>query len=278
VSALKPELEIPREAWELLAENDFVNFPVPLLNPPEEINGMLFWSGHELMMVTDDLAAFESDADASRHMPYGEMFKVVANSDETLHAQIYSIFFEKESGEWRMMYRIMNCGRVLDTSAPKHDGGGLPSNWMLSLSGVENWLTLDAYLNYYCKFEKYNKNYVAANIREQLGYMCEGYRYEDVRVMAQPGGVVLLVPKLTKSWALVLDVVKNARLACLVMDDPSHLVEIFWRLHSKMFLNGRDRLEMDGMISEARHFLYAIKSAREQRSVEEVVTAAAFYL
>jgi hypothetical protein len=276
--ALKPELEIPREAWELLAGNDFVNFSVPLLNPPEEINGRLFWSGHELMTVTDSLAAFASDMEAARRMPYGEMFKVIENSDGTLFAQIYSIFFEKESGEWHMMYRIMNCGRVLDAPAPKLDDAGLPSNWMLSLSGVENWLTLDAYLNHYCKFENYNKSYVAANIREQLSFMGAGCGEENVRVMAQPGGVVVLAPNLTKGWALVVDVVKNARLARLVMDDPPHLVEIFWRLHSKMFLSGRDMLEMEGMISDARHFIYAINSAREQMSVEEEVTAAAFYL
>jgi hypothetical protein len=278
--ALKPELEIPRGVWELLAENDFVNFSVPLLNPPEEIDGELFWSGQRLMMLSDGLAAFESDLDAARHMPYGEMFQLIASGDETLSAQIYSIFFEKESGEWHMMYRMMNCGRALEASAQEcwDASCGLQSNWMLSLSGIENWLTLDAYLNYYCKFEKYDRSYVAANIRENLGNMGIGYREEDVRVMAQPGGRVVLVPNLTKCQALVVDIVQNVCLARFVMDDPPHLVEIFWKLHSKMFLNGRDRLVMDGMVSDARHFLCAIKSARVQRSVEEDVTAAAFYL
>jgi hypothetical protein len=278
ISALKPELEIPTEVWDVLEGNDFVNFSVPLLNPPEETGGALFWSGHRLMAVTEGLAAFESDEDAARFMPYGEMFKVIANQDETAFAQIYSIFFEKERGEWYMMYRLMNCGRVL-REAPRECGDELPSNWMLSLSGVENWLTLDAYLGYYCKFESYNRSYVAANIREQLTFM-EGtdYNEEDARVMAQPGGIVVLVSRLTKGWALVVDIVKNTRLARFVMDDPPHLVEAFWRLNSKMFLNYRDRLEMEGMVSDARHFIYAIKSAREQRMVEEDVTAAAFYV
>ncbi|MDR0649393.1 MAG: hypothetical protein LBF92_08685 [Synergistaceae bacterium] len=278
ISALKPELDIPTEVWDVLEGNDFVNFSVPLLNPPEEAGGVLFWSGHRLMMVTGGLAAFESDEDAARYMPYGEMFKVVANHDETLFAQIYSIFFEKERDEWCMMYRLMNCGRAF-SQTQRDDCSELPSNWMLSLSGVENWLTLDAYLNYYCKFESYDRSYVAGNIREQLCYM-EGPDYDerDVRVMTQPGGVVVLVSRLTKGWALAVDIVKNARLARFVMDDPPHLVETFWRLNAKMLLNGRDRLEMEGMISDARHFAYAIKSAREQMLVEEDVTAAAFYL
>jgi hypothetical protein len=278
ISALKPELEIPTEVWNVLEGNYFVNFSVPLLNLPEETGGGLFWSGHRLMVVTEGLAAFESDEDAARYMPYGEMFKVVANHGETVFAQIYSVFFEKENGEWFMMYRLMNCDRVL-RKASRHDGDELSSDWMLSLSGVENWLTLDAYLDYYCKFESYDRSYVAANIREQLCYMDGlGYNEDDVRVMAQPGGVVVLVSGLTKGWALVVDIVKTTRLARFVMDDPPHLAETFWRLHSKMFLSVRDRMEMEGMVADARHFLYAIKSAREQRMVEEAVTAAAFYI
>jgi hypothetical protein len=283
ISAMKPELEIPANVWELLEKNDFVNFAVPLLNPPEEIDGGLLWSGRDLSIVADGVAAFARDDDAARYMPYGEMFKVVANTDETLFAQIYSVFFEKKNGEWNMVYRLMNCDRALS-----HDTEGfhateelpdetLASNWMLALSGVENWLTLDAYLDYYCKFESYNRSYVAANIREQLSYMDTSYREEDVRVMTMPGGVVLLVSRLTKGWALVVDVVKNSRLARFIMDDPPHLIELFWRLQSKIFLNRRDRLEMEGMISDARHFLYAIKSARAQMLVDEEITAAAFY-
>jgi hypothetical protein len=281
ISALKPELEIPIEVWDILKDNDFVNFSVPLLNPPEETGSVLFWGGRELLLVTENTAAFASDAEAAKYMPYGEMFKVIASPDGTKSAQIYSIFFEKERDEWFMMYRLMNCDRALAGAEAVSAGlgGELPSNWMLALSGVENWLTLDAYLNYYCKFESYNRGYIAANIREQLLYM-EGpdYREDDARVMVQPGGIVVLVSKLAKGWALVVDIIKNARLARFIMDDPPHLIEMFWRLHSKIFLNARDRLEMEGMTADAGHFLHAIKAAKEQRSIEQYVTAAAFYL
>lgn len=281
ISALKPELEIPIEVWEILRDNDFVNFSVPLLNPPEERNGALFWGGRELLMVAEDTAAFASDAEAAMYMPYGEMFKVTASPDETISSQIYSIFFEKERGEWFMMYRLMNCDRAFaGAEAMSADSSGeLPSNWMLALSGVENWLTLDAYLNYYCKFESYNRGYIAAVIREQLIYMeGPGYSEDDARVMVQPGGVIVLVSKLVKGWALVVDIIKNTRLARFIMDDPPHLVEMFWRLHSKIFLNARDRIEMDGMTADACHFLRALNAARDQRSIEQCVTAAAFYL
>jgi hypothetical protein len=285
ISGLKPELEIPQEIWDSLEFHNFVNFPVPLLNPPTEIEGRLEWSGLELMMISSDLAAFARDEDAERYIPYDEMFRVVPNIDSTRFAQIYSVFFERTGGEWRMIYRLMNCDRALDVpeaASGSHGSLGedepLRSNWMLSLSGVENWLTLDAYLNYYCKYESYNKSYVASNIREQLEFM-EGSHVSqhDARVMPLPNGVVVLVSKLTRGLALVVDVVKNTRLARFVMDDPPHLVELFWRLNSKMFLSASDRMAMGGMICDARHYLYAIKSAREQRVVPEEITAAAFY-
>jgi hypothetical protein len=286
ISGLKPELEISQEIWDSLESHDFVNFPVPLLNPPTETESGLEWSGRELMMISADLAAFGRDEDAERYMPYDEMFRVVSNTDCTRFAQIYSIFFERTGGEWRMIYRLMNCDRALGAPGKVSSGQRcgldedepLQSNWMLSLSGVENWLTLDAYLNYYCKYESYNKSYVASNIREQLKFM-EGSRasQDDARVMPLPSGVILLVSKLTKGLALVVDVVKNTRLARFVMDDPQHLVELFWRLHSKMFLSASDRMAMECMVCDARHYIYAIKSAREQRLVPEEITAAAFY-
>ncbi|MDR3254579.1 MAG: hypothetical protein LBT31_03295 [Synergistaceae bacterium] len=288
-SELKPELEIPEEVWNSLEVCDFVNFPVPLLNPPYETERGLEWSGHELMVLSENVAAFERDEDAAFYMPYGKMFKIMADTGEERFAQIYSVFFERQDGKWRMMYRLMNCDRVLrceqvfpessvsnDFEAPSQDA--LSSNWMLCLSGIENWLTLNAYLDYYCKFESYNRSYVAANVNKQLEYM-EGRDAHgcEARVMPLPGGVVVLVSRLTKGIALVVDIVKNKRMACFVMDDPSHLVELFWQLHSKMFLSSRDMMAMEGMICDARHYLYAIKSAREQKLMPEELTAAAFY-
>ncbi|MDR3332744.1 MAG: hypothetical protein LBT08_08945 [Synergistaceae bacterium] len=281
---LKPELEIPEKVWSAFGERDFVNFPVPLLNPPVESEDGLFWSGQKLMKLSRDVAAFEHDEDASLLMPYGHMFEVLPNEDETLFAQIYAIFFERAEDEWRMVYRVMNCDRILKecdrefASLPDAGEEPLSSNWMLSLTGVENWMTLDAYLNYYCGYESYDKYHVAVNLSEQLYYMGgEDCRVEDVRIMAMPGGVIVLISKLAKGWALMVDIVKNNRLARFVMDDPSHLVESFWRLHSKMLLSASDRMEMDGMLCDARHFSLAIKSAREQKLIEEEVTAAAFY-
>jgi hypothetical protein len=284
---LKPNLEIPNEVWDFLEDRDFVNFPVPLLNPPAETENGLVWSGHELVMLSDTLAAFEKDDDASCYMPYGEMFKIVANEDETRFAQIYAIFFEKMDGEWEMLYRLMNCDRVFSESgqavpvpldSSESSDNPLSSNWMLSLSGIDNWLTLDAYLNFYCRARSYNIPDVTANIYKQLDYM-EGAIWDkrDIRVMTMPGDIIVLVSKLTKGWALMIDVVNNSRLARFVMDDPPHLIESFWRIHSKIFLSSSDILEMNGMLSDARHFSYALKSAREQKLIDEEITAAAFY-
>ncbi|MDR1944315.1 MAG: hypothetical protein LBQ19_05785, partial [Synergistaceae bacterium] len=219
--SLKPELEIPDEVWKLLLERDFVNFAVPLLNPPAEKNGVLTWSGRELMTVSPSLAAFYADEEAELFMPYGEMFKVLANESKTVFAQIYAVFFEKLDGEWRMIYRMMNCSRAVGSRTRddlKSDSDILSSNWMLSLSGTENWLTLDAYLDFYCKFESYDKHLVAANIYGQLDYM-EGpkARLDETRIMPMPGGTVVLVSSLRKGWALVVDVVKNSRTARFVM-------------------------------------------------------------
>jgi hypothetical protein len=287
LSGLKPELEIPEEAWRALERDDFVNFPAPLLNPPVERDGVLIWSGCELLKLSPTLAAFANDSDAAARMPYGEMFKIVSDVDATRFAQIYAIFFQKTGGEWRMMYRLMNCDRLCNSAARSSCPRGgtyetpeetFSSNWMLSLSGVENWLTLDAYLNYYCRYESYNRDYMAENISLQLDYM-EGGRQDlsEARVMPTPNGAILLVSRLIKGWALLFDAIKNVRLARFIMDDPPILVERFWRLHSKIFLSASDRLEMEGMICDARHFSFAIKAAREQRFIEEEVTAAAFY-
>ena len=278
LASQKPKLEIPQEVWECLADRDFVNFSVPLLIEPVESEDGLTWNGHELLLLSDTLAAFTYDEDAMRYMPYDEMFRVISNEGETQLAQIYAIFFEKLSGEWRMMYRLMNGDRLITRQGADLPETELVSNWMLTLTGVERWFTVDDYLEYYCKFTSYDRLKVSANIQKQLMYL-EGIGAVDskARVMQLSDDIVVLVPKLTKGHAVMFDIVKNTRLATFVMDDPPHLIERFWRLHSKMFLSRSDRMEMQGMICDARHFSYAIKAAREQMCINEKITAAAFY-
>jgi hypothetical protein len=119
---------------------------------------------------------------------------------------------------------------------------------------------------------------VYANILGQLRRMKGGGADPfDARVMPMPNDIIVLVPDGGKGRALMFDVIKNSRVAYLVMDDPAHLIDRFWRLHSKIFLNGEEQREMAAMISDARHFSGALASAREQLSIRKEITAAAFY-
>ncbi|GHV27164.1 hypothetical protein FACS1894167_01710 [Synergistales bacterium] len=283
VTESRPALEVPAHVWDALRERDFVNFPVPLLNPPAEEGGVPYWSGYKLTVPAPGIAAFARDEDAALYMPYGEMFRIITGGgeNETPRAQIYGIFFEEDCGEWQMIYRLVNCDRVYARTLRPMPGDAeraLPSNWMLTLSGVENWLTLDAYLNYYCKYQNMDSAAVGANIYSQISFMEGSCRHaDDARVMPMPGGVVLLVSRLSKDRALMYDAVNDERLARFVMDDPAHLIDTFWRLQAKVLLNASDMRELNAMISDARHFVYAKKSAREQGAAGEEISAAAFY-
>jgi hypothetical protein len=283
VAESRPALDVPSYVWDALRERDFVNFPVPLLNPPVEEGGVPYWSGYKLTVPAPGIAAFAHDEDAALYMPYGEMFQIITSGDENkaLRAQIYGIFFEEDCGEWQMMYRLVNCDRVYAlTRQPMPDDAeqALPSNWMLTLSGVENWLTIDAYLNYYCKYQNMDGGVAGANIYAQISRM-EGSRgnADDARVLPMPGGIVILVSRLSKGLALMYDVLNDERLARFVMDDPPYLIDAFWRLQSKVLLNTSDMRELNAMMSDARHFVYAKKSAREQGAAGEEISAAAFY-
>lgn len=281
----KPRLEIPVEVWSLLKHNDFVNFPVPLLNPPHEFEGRLFWSGHELYMAANDVASFGRHEDAERAMPYDEMFRVVTSDDGRASAQIYAVFFGKIEGEWQMMYRLMNVDRFLGAPIEPNAGTGdidgrevTVSNWMLTASGIENWFTISDFVNFYCAIAPLDRRRAQDNIASQLRRM-EGPDFDErnARIMPLADGTVVLVSRLTKSSALVFDLVRNERISIFSMDDPAHLIERFWRLNAKMFMNRHDRIEMQGMINDSRLFANAIKAAREQLAIPEELTAAAFY-
>lgn len=275
LSACKPKLEIPAEVWKHLEGNDFINFSVPLLNPPVEFEGRVFWGGRELMVLSPTLAAFATFEESEALMPYDEMFRIVTNDDETMSAQIYSIFFEKENDEWYMMYRLMNVA----FEAPRVWDDGLPSsNWMLTSSEVNEWLTIDAFADFYCGMMGYDADAAYESVKKHMEYMeGSGYNIRDARIKPLTGGMAILVPKLTKCCALMFDITTGARLARFVMDDPSHLVRRFWSLNSKMLLNGADRMEMQAVMNDAWHYSHAIRSAREQLHVEEEITASAFY-
>lgn len=282
LTANRPKLEIPAEVWNRLEYNDFINFSVPLLNPPVEFEGRVYWGGRELMMLSPTLAAFARFEESEALMPYDEMFRIVANDDETMFAQVYAVFFEKEGDEWFMMYRLMNADRLVREAASEarmaSDDGIPASNWMLTSSEQDEWMTVDAFTRFFCEMAGYDSASALETLEKQLEYM-EGsnYNIRDARVKPLTGGMVILVPKLTKCCALMIDVTKNTRIARFVMDDPPHLIRRFWNLNSKMFLSGADRAELRAVASDAWHYSHAMRSAREQLKVEEEITASAFY-
>ena len=276
----RPVLEIPQQVWDVLAVNDFVNFSVPLLNPPTIEDGVLTWNGRELLMVSDSLAYFTSHAEAKSCMPYDELFRVVENGHGSGRALIYAVFFEREGTEWEMMYRLLNADRYLGkhfdtpTDVPT-------TNWMLSMTGMENWLTIDAYTNRFCAIRGYDRRTAAINIHRQLMHceQVEGRSLDacNARIMHLSGDLVVLVPKLTKGWAVMFDVVSGERLAYFTMDDPPHLVALFWELSSKVLFKRSDRFKSDALLSDADYFSQALLAAREQTALPAEITAAGFY-
>ena len=278
----KPRLEIPAEVWDHLAGKDFINFSVPLLNPPVEFEGRLFWDGAELMMLSPALGAFARFEDAEAHMPYDEMFRIVESPDASLRAQIYAIFFEKEDDEWFMMYRLMNVSRlVTDKPAPlpgMADDDLPTSSWMLTLDEPTEWLTLNDFIDYYCEMAGYGKLCVDACVKRQLEYtMGSDYNDRVARIKPLTNGMAILVPTTERCAALLLDLRRGERIARFVMDDPQHLVSRFWRMSAKIFVNKADKMELQAIANDAWHYAHAIRSAREQTNVEETLTAAAFY-
>ncbi len=269
----KPRLEISAEVWEHLEGRDFINFSVPLLNPPVEFEGRLFWDGVELMMLSPTLAAFAHFEESEAHMPYDEMFRIVENEDGTLRAQIYSFFFEKEDGEWFMMYRLMNVTRLV-TDTPALPG----SNWMLTLTEPADWLTVNDFIDFFCEMAGYSKLCVDACVRRQLEYAV-GPDYDDrvARIKPLADGMAILVPTTARCTALLLDLRRGERVAHFAMDDPPHLIARFWRMSAKMFIGNADRRELQAIMNDAWHYAHAIRSAREQANVEEALSAAAFY-
>ena len=278
----RPKLEIPQEVWNVLATNDFVNFSVPLLNPPVMEDDVLFWSGHRLCPISGSLAYFASHEEAARCMPYDEMFRVVVNErDETQRALVYAVFFERDAGEWYMMYRLLNVDRCLGESDVALPDDVPQTNWMLSMTGTENWLTVDTYTERFCPIRGYDARAAAINIHRQLMH-CERVEgapldARNARIMHLSGDLVVLVPKLTKGWAVMFDIVSGERLSYFVMDDPAHLVALFWGLNAKVIFTRSDRLSASALLSDAHYFSRAAEAAREQLSCVEAVTAAGFY-
>lgn len=276
----KPLLEIPAAVWQGLAARDFVNFPVPLLNPPVERDGVLRWNEQPLLMVSETLAAFSDTEEAARRMPYDELFRVVACEARGLCAQIYGVFFRRTGGEWRMFYRLMNVSRMLEPAAmPCGADCDVPvSSWMLSATEITNWFTFHDFVDFYCDVAGYNRTCAAGNIVRQLEYLEGGcVDVRRARVLPTTPGIVVLVPRTTRCAAVMFDIVRNRRIALFAMDDPPHLIARFWRLQAKLFLNAADRLEMMGMENDARHFARALQIAREEARTGREVTAAAFY-
>ena len=278
----RPKLDIPQEVWNVLAENDFVNFSVPLLNPPAVEDGALFWGGHRLYMISESLAYFASHEEAANCMPYDEIFRVVTNErDEAQRALVYAVFFERDEEEWLMMYRLLNVDRCLEASDIALPDDVPRTNWMLSMTGTENWLTVDTYTGRFCPIRGYDARSAAINIHRQLMHCerVEGTPLDagNARIMHLSGDLVVLVPKLTKGWAVMFDVVSGERLSYFIMDDPAHLVTLFWGLNAKVLFTRSDRACESALLSDAHYFSRAAEAAREQLSCTEAVTAAGFY-
>lgn len=281
-SVERPTLEIPDHVWARIEHVDFVNFPVPLLNPIFEFEGRVYWNGTELLRVSPTLAAFARFDEAASRMPYDEMFRVIESPDRSVRAQIYSVFFEKDAeGTWNMIYRLMNASRLLmstPSSLPGWFESDLPTvNWMLTATEPYDWLGVDDFVRFFCPAASLDGDAVMRTVRCALATMLGPCSLiSDARVRPTDNGLVELVPMTSRCCGVLLDVRRGEAAALLAMDDPEHLVSRFWRLSSKIFVDARDRLEMRAISSDAWHFAQAASAARASEDSAQL-TAASFY-
>lgn len=280
LSAQKPLLDITPDVWSRLADADLINVPVPLLNPPVEFEGRLFWDGAALMMVTPIVASFASAAEEAARMPYDEMFRVIESPDGAFRAQIYSIFFAKDAGEWRMFYRLLNVDRVLMRDASTLPGwrGDLPcSRWTMAASEMSEWLTADAFVSFYCSSAGYDACAVGDLVLELLAR--DGCSPMRAHMTAGDGGMAVLVPTTGLCCSTVIDLSRPEAISLLLPDDPSHFVSLYWVLADKMLLSAADRFQMTALTCDAKRFSIAARAAREQiGALAEPLSAAAFYM
>lgn len=278
---LRPELYISDAAWDALADREFLNIAVPLLNEPVEFEGRAFWSGAELLMVTGSVAAFASIDGAARMMPYGELFDVVKRHGSPQIAQIYSVFFERAvDGRWQMMYRLMNVARILERDASAMPGwadDGLPcSSWSLASTETCDWLTMREMTDHFCPLEGMSGKLVEKCIERELLKVGQT-RMSDVRIHPLPAGRAVAVPTTScASCAILMDLRAGRPISRLVMNDPSYLVERFWSLTGKLFITRQESMMLTAIKNESRHFALALCEARERVGAAGELTAAAF--
>lgn len=276
----RPSLEIPDEVWDRLEEHDLINFSVPLLAPPIEFEGRVYWGGLQMMKVGRDIAAFSSFSQADAHMPYGRVFDVIEGRG-CARALIYGVYFERgEMGEWHMMYRMMNVRRALSAS---EDVPGMPdepaplSTFMLSATEPSEWFTVNDYFDHYCRALQIPWEGADRAIRACAASLSDVAVYGERHILPLDDGRAIYVPGEARCPALLFSAHTGTILSRLAMDDPDHLIGRFWSLSKKIFICDADRFEMQAVASDAWHYAQALSAARLSLREELPLTAAAFY-
>lgn len=280
----RPKLDIPTEVWQTLSDAEFVNFSVPLLNPPTEFEGRVFWNGVELMRAGADIAALPHFKQVEAMMPYDEIFRVVVSPDGQTRAVIYSIYFERDPEEgWVMMYRLMNATLLVD--APMSSrlgwvGDGLPAvRWMLTSTEPCEWMSASEYAAYFGRGDHLRRTEIENFLRREV-FRATAPSFDMTRahVRLGDGETAILAPTDVRCCAVVFDTRRLEATSRLVMDDPTHLIAPFWRLASKVFVNAADRFEMAALSSDAWHYAQAVSEARATSDDSDaVLTSASFY-
>lgn len=273
----RPELEISAQTWRALERSEFANIEVPLLRAPVEFEGKLYWGRAPLMMVGPTLAAFPRFDIAAAFMPYDEIFRVIKSADGSTLAQIYSVFFEKRSGDWQMIYRLMNVGRALARRSGEWRRDIPISDWLLSATEMTEWLTAGEFVDFVVPALGGDPDIAARELRARVIEM-EGSDSSWLSSMMRAGddGRAVIVGRKGGRRAMIVDSRTGVGLSRLAIEDPTHLLEAFWRHAGKLFTTAADRSEMEAIASDAWHFAHALSSAREQigESAHETTVAA----